>query len=83
MAGITFVPRTGISWEYAPAEMGFCGITCRPRLRDWKAAGVWMALHRVLLERPQDAYQLEWHRAARDRAALVNAAASLDTGQLI
>jgi transposase len=50
LAGMIFVLRTGIPWEYVPREMGVCGMTCW-RLRDWQAAGVWAALHRLLLER--------------------------------
>ncbi len=48
LAGIIFVLRTGIPWEYVPREMGVCGMTCWRRLRGWQAAGVWAALHRLL-----------------------------------
>src|SRR5437762_9122305 len=46
-----FVLKTGIPWEYLPAEM-WCGsgMTCWRRLRDWYQAGVWRRLHQVLLE---------------------------------
>jgi hypothetical protein len=46
-----FVLRTGIQWRDVPAEMGCSGKTCWRRLVEWHAAGVWAALHRVLLER--------------------------------
>jgi transposase len=65
-----FVLRTGIPWEYMPAEMGVCGMTCWRRLRDWQAAGVWAALHRVLLEHLHDADRLDWRRASLDSAAV-------------
>src|SRR5437762_13266223 len=46
-----FVLKTGIPWEYLPAEMGCgSGMTCWRRLRDWYQAGVWRRLHQVLLE---------------------------------
>ena len=42
--------KTGIQWEDLPAEMGCgCGMSCWRRLRDWQAAGVWYALHQLLL----------------------------------
>ena len=70
MAGIVFVLRTGIQWEDVPAEMGCCGMTCWRRLRDWQAAGVWAALHRVLLERLHGAERLDWSRASIDSASV-------------
>ena len=52
LTGILFVLRTGIPWEYLPAELGCgSGMTCWRRLRDWQAAGVWEALRRRLLDR--------------------------------
>jgi endonuclease/exonuclease/phosphatase family metal-dependent hydrolase len=41
LAGILFVLRTGIPWEYLPKEMGCgSGMTCWRRLRDWNEAGI-------------------------------------------
>ena len=51
LAGILFVPRTGIQWRDVPAEMGCGGKTCWRRLAGWHGAGVWRALHRALPER--------------------------------
>ena len=54
-----------------PAEMGCgSGMSCWQRLRDWHEAGVWAALHRVLLERLQAAGQVDWRRAALDSASV-------------
>src|ERR1700712_6153451 len=64
LTGILFVLRTGLPWEYLPAEMGCgSGMTCWRRLRDWQHAGVWAALHRALLEHLDAAGQLDWSRA--------------------
>lgn len=41
LTGILFVLKSGIPWEMLPAELGCSGMTCRRRLRDWQAAGVW------------------------------------------
>lgn len=70
LAGIVFVLRSGIPWEMLPAEIGCSGMTCWRRLRDWQAAGVWEALHRVLLERLNDADRLDWSRASLDSASI-------------
>jgi transposase len=67
LTGILFVLKTGIQWEDLPVEMGCgCGMTCWRRLRDWQEAGVWAALHQLLLDRLDDARQIDWSRAAVD-----------------
>jgi len=71
LEGIIFVLKTGIPWEDLPQEMGCgCGMTCWRRLRDWQTAGVWEALHRVLLNRLREADQIDWSRAAVDSASM-------------
>ena len=70
LAGIIFVLRSGIPWEMLPRELGCSGMTCWRRLRDWQKAGVWAALHRVLLERLADAGCLDWSRASLDSASV-------------
>jgi transposase len=67
LTGILFVLKTGIPWEDLPAEMGCgSGMTCWRRLRDWQQAGVWFALHQLLLERLDRADAIDWSRAAVD-----------------
>ena len=71
LTGILFVLRSGLPWEMLPAEMGCgSGMSCWRRLRDWQEAGVWAALHRVLLERLHKAGQIDWRRAALDSASV-------------
>jgi len=71
LTGILFVLKTGIGWEYLPAEMNCgSGMTCWRRLRDWTRAGVWDRLQRVLLEHLQDADQIDWSRAVIDSASV-------------
>ena len=71
LTGILFVLKTGLPWEYLPAEMGCgSGMSCWRRLRDWQQAGVWAALHRALLERLEGAGHLDWSRAALDSASV-------------
>lgn len=71
LTGILFVLRTGIPWEDLPQEMGCgSGVTCWRRLRDWQQAGVWDKLHRVLLQRLEDGWQIDWSRAAVDSSSV-------------
>src|SRR5579863_4011276 len=71
LAGIVFVLKTGIPWEYLPREMGCgCGMTCWRRLRDWNDAGVWRELHRVLLDKLNAADKIDWSRAVVDSASV-------------
>ena len=71
LRGILFVLRTGLPWEYLPAEMGCgSGMSCWRRLRDWQAAGVWSRLHHVLLDRLGAAGRIDWSRASLDAAAV-------------
>lgn len=68
--GIVFVLLTGIPWEYLPREFGCCGMTCWRRLRDWQQAGVWDAMHRLLLSHLRAADKIDWTRAVVDSASL-------------
>ncbi len=71
LTGILFVLKSGLPWEMLPAEMRCgSGMSCWRRLRDWHEAGVWAALHQVLLERLHAAGQLDWRRAALDSASV-------------
>lgn len=68
--GILFVLRTGIPWEELPQELGFgSGMTCWRRLRDWQAAGVWHALHLLLLDELRKADKLDFSRFSVDGAS--------------
>ncbi len=71
LTGILFVLKTGIPWEYLPKEMGCgSGMTCWRRLRDWQAAGVWEKIRRVLLQRLEDAGQIDWSRVVVDSTSI-------------
>jgi len=71
LAGILFVLRSGLPWEMLPREMGCgSGMTCWRRLRDWQGAGVWAALHRVLLDRLGAANAIDWGRCSLDSASV-------------
>lgn len=70
LEGILFVLKTGIPWEDLPPQFGCCGMTSWRRLRDWQAAGVWDALHELLLADLRKADQLDWSRAVVDSSSV-------------
>jgi transposase len=71
LAGILFVLRTGIPWEFLPQEMGCgSGMTCWRRLREWQQAGVWELLHQTLLAMLNWADQIDWSRAVIDSGSV-------------
>jgi transposase len=71
LIGILFVLKTGINWEDLPQEMGCgSGMTCWRRLRDWHEAGVWQALHELLLAELNAADRIDWSRAAVDSSSV-------------
>jgi transposase len=71
LAGILFVLRTGIPWEFLPQEMGCgSGMTCWRRLREWQQAGVWELLHQTILAMLNWADQIDWSRAMMDSGSI-------------
>jgi transposase len=71
LTGILFVLKSGIPWEMLPKEMGCgCGMTCWNRLHEWQQAGVWEKLHRVLLEKLDDARAIDWSRGIVDSSSV-------------
>jgi transposase len=69
--GILYVLHTGIAWEDLPQELGLgSGMTCRRRLRDWQAAGVWSRLHLAMLCRLREHDQMIGSERAWMRPAL-------------
>jgi transposase len=71
LIGILFVLKTGIRWEDLPQELGCgSGMTCWRRLRDWHEAGVWQALHELLLAELNGADRIDWSRAVVDSSSV-------------
>lgn len=68
LTGILFVLKTGIQWEDFPHEMGCCGMTLWNRLDEWRRAGVWPALHRLLLDKLRGADRIDFSRVVVDSA---------------
>jgi transposase len=67
LAGIVFVLKTGITWNQLPTSLVGCsGVTCWRRQRDWTEAGVWPALHELLLNQLRAAGVLDLDRCAVD-----------------
>ena len=70
LAGILFVLKTGIGWADLPREVGCSGMTCWRRLRDWQSAGVWDALHRLLLAELRHADRIDFSRVLVDSGSV-------------
>jgi transposase len=67
LAGIVFVLKTGIAWNQLPTGLVGCsGITCSRRPRDRTEAGVWPALHELLLAELRATDRLDLDRCAVD-----------------
>ena len=70
LSGIVYVLKTGIPWTMLPKEFGCSGVTCWRRLRDWRKAGVWRRLWRVMLNELGRARRIDWSRASVDSASV-------------
>lgn len=71
LTGILFVLKTGIAWESLPQELGCgSGMTCWRRLQEWQLAGVWQALHELLLAKLNEADRIDWSRVIVDSASV-------------
>ena len=70
LTGILFVLKTGIPWEDFPHEMGCCGMTLWNRLNEWRRAGVWEQLHRLLLDKLRGADKINFSRVVVDSASV-------------
>jgi transposase len=70
LTGILFVLKTGIPWEYFPHEMGCCGMTLWNRLNEWRQAGVWDQLHRLVLNQLRADEQIDLSRVIVDSSSV-------------
>jgi transposase len=71
MTGIIFVLKTGVPWKNLPATSDFpSGHTCRRRLLEWHARGVWRRLWRSILSELRAAGQLSWERGVVDSSSV-------------
>ena len=70
LTGILFVLKSGIAWEDFPCEMGCCGMTLLNRLRQWQKAGVWDALHQLMLDKLRAAGRIDFSRVIVDSASI-------------
>jgi transposase len=70
LTGILFVLKSGIPWEDFPQEMGCCGMTLWNRLDEWRRAGVWEKLHRLLLDKLRGAGEIDFSRVIVDSSSV-------------
>src|SRR5829696_5892452 len=67
-AAIVFMARTSTPWRLLPARELGCGSpsTCWRRFAEWAKAGVFDALHLVVLDQLGEQGQVDWSRASVD-----------------
>jgi len=70
LTGILFVLKAGLPWEDFPQEMGCCGMTLWNRLDEWRRAGVWDELHRLLLGKLRGAGEIDFSRVVVDSSSV-------------
>jgi transposase len=70
LTGILFVLKTGIPWEDFPQELGCCGMTLWNRLDEWRRAGVWEQLHRLLLDKLRATDEIDFSRVIVDSSSV-------------
>ena len=70
LTGIPFVLKTGIPWEDFPHEMGCGGMTLWNRLDEWREAGVWDQLHRLVLNRLRAEERIDLSRVIVDSSSV-------------
>src|SRR5580704_8051352 len=70
LTGILFVLKTGIPWEDFPHEMGCCGMTLWNRLDEWRQAGVWDQLHRLVLNQLRAEERIDLSRVIVDSSSV-------------
>jgi transposase len=71
-AGIVFMARTSTPWRLLPARELGCGspATCWRRLTEWATAGLFDALHLLVLDRLGEQGRLDWSRASVDTVSV-------------
>ena len=82
LAGILFVPKTGIPRGYLPRELGCSsGMTCWRGLHEWMKARVWQHVHEAVLRRLREHDQIMRDRACVDAASVPALAGGEHTGR--
>lgn len=67
---IVFVLTTGCAWRHLPPSFGVSTPTAHRRLQARTDAGVWVKLHRVILDLHGAASDIDWSAAIVDGASL-------------
>jgi transposase len=67
---IVYVLTTGCAWRHLPPSFGVSPPTAHRRFQAWIEAGVWVKLHRAVLDAHGVAGDLDWSSAIVDGASL-------------
>src|SRR6266511_322534 len=71
-AAIVYMARTSTPWRLLPTRELGCGspATCWRRLTEWATAGLFDALHLLVLDRLGEQGRLDWSRASVDTVSV-------------
>lgn len=67
---IAFVLTSGCAWRHLPPSFGVTHPTAHRRFQEWSRAGLWVQLHREVLDRLGAAGDIDWTRAVVDAASV-------------
>lgn len=67
---IVYVLTTGCAWRHLPEGFGVSPPTAHRRFQAWSRAGVWVKLHRAVLDAHGAAGEIDWSAAIIDAASL-------------
>ena len=71
LTGILFVLKSGIPWDLLPQELGCgSGMSCWRYLHAWQEAGVWKAIHKLLLRKLRGSNKIDFSRAVIDSSSV-------------
>lgn len=67
---VVFVLTAGCAWRHLPPSFGVSPATAHRRFTVWSQAGLWVRLHRVLLDKLGAGGELDWSSAILDAASV-------------
>ena len=71
LTALLYVLKTGIQWNELPQNaFNVSGVTCWRRHQLWASLDIWDPIHRVLLEKLDQAHLIDWERLLIDSASV-------------
>jgi transposase len=67
---VVYVLTTGCAWRHLPSEFGVSAPTAHRRFMAWTMDGLWLRLHKAVLDRLGAAGRVDWSAAILDAAGV-------------